>query len=132
MTWFVPVRSSQPAKVLILSGLNREHAYAVLAHELGHIWIARQGVEFASETDLEGTCELVQWLWLWRRSHKQFARHRRQRIQDNPDPIYGDGLRSALVAFQMYGSLQAVAQHARLKCSLPRDSNTTGPTGPPA
>jgi hypothetical protein len=69
---------------------------AVLAHEMGHAWLAAcPGGRDRSEE--EGMCELVASWWLRERGGP-LAAHLLDLMDTRPDPVYGDGYRRACEA----------------------------------
>lgn len=81
-------------EVIILQGLPEEHFLVVAVHELCHAWLF-----FSHFTNLptkveEGLCTLAEYLYL-RTLDTHMARFRIKGINENKDPIYGDGYRAA-------------------------------------
>ena len=64
---------------------------SVVTHEIGHTWCRKQGIKF-SKMEEEGFCELLGYHILSTQYSKQGNIWMERMIQ-NPDIIYGDGLR---------------------------------------
>jgi hypothetical protein len=90
----------------------------VLAHEMGHGWLA--GCPAAGRTGVveEGICELVASWWLVGRGGP-FARHLLASMAANPDPVYGEGFRLASRRTAGLTPTQIV-EHVTRTGSLPR------------
>jgi len=86
------VVETEVRKVLILRGLPATQFEGVAAHELGHAWLAIEQVRGLPPWAEEGFCELL--------AHRRYAalataesRYYAERIEQNPDPVYGAGFR---------------------------------------
>jgi hypothetical protein len=76
----------------------------------------------------EGVCQLMAYLWLQAQQPQmlamkghgtaELASYCSHQIQTDPSPVYGDGFRMALRAFQAFG-LEALLSHVRLAGCLP-------------
>ncbi|MEU4807166.1 protein DA1 [Actinosynnema sp. NPDC023587] len=79
----------------VVSGMPATQFGRVLAHEMGHAWLARcPGAGIRNARDEEGICELVGSWWLRHRGGR-LARHYLDAMESNPDPVYGAGYRAA-------------------------------------
>ncbi|CAB4944132.1 MAG: protein DA1 [Actinobacteria bacterium] len=78
--------------IRVLKGLPGAHFGMVTVHEAMHAWMGENGVDPASDQHREGTCDLLAYEWL-RRRRTSFARRVADSMLENPDPIYGEGLR---------------------------------------
>ncbi len=97
-------RDGEPVKrevgeITILYGLPYEHFAAVAAHELGHAWLFLQEYPELPPSVEEGLCELLSYLWL-QQMDTTAARHRMRAMEENDDPVYGDGFRAALESYR--------------------------------
>lgn len=113
--WQTPTGLSVRAeRVVVLSGLPAPLFQAVAAHELGHVWIAAQNITRLPLQDEEGFCELLSHAWISERG--TFGRAGLlARIEESPDPIYGDGFRK-MKAFERRTNLHflmTVLKHPR-------------------
>ena len=101
--------------VAIRPGLPEADTQESIAHELGHVLLTTNINKFepiphevsVSHELSEGFCEVIRVLWI-----KQAARSdsswRHERAMNNPDPVYGDGLRRVWGIFsQMQLSLMS-------------------------
>jgi hypothetical protein len=86
------VVSSRIDGVAVLSGMPANLFSGVVLHELGHVWLIVHGIENLPPWAEEGFCQLL--------SHRYYttlttpeARHRATDVEDNGDPIYGEGFR---------------------------------------
>lgn len=70
---------------------------ACCAHELGHIWQFRAGVEDLPPFVSEGLCELFKLTWYIAQGPAEGA-HALRQLWSNADPVYGEGFRSVLPA----------------------------------
>ncbi|PSL53369.1 protein DA1 [Saccharothrix carnea] len=85
--------TSQVARMRVMSGMPATQFGQVLAHEMGHAWLALcPGAGIRSARDEEGLCELVASWWLRHRGGR-LARYYLDNLSSNPDPVYGDGYR---------------------------------------
>jgi len=105
-------------EVLILHGLPREHFAATAAHELGHVWLLTNRVLGLPSIDEEGLCELCQYLWLKQRKGPR-AEYRIRSMEQNDDPVYGDGFRLARNAVE-HISVVTLLAYVRAHKRLPR------------
>ena len=78
-------------QVGILFGLPQVEFEAVMAHEFLHVWQQQNDVKF-SPLYSEGLCELGG-LLIYSQEDSDLARHLLQKMQQNPDPVYGNGFR---------------------------------------
>lgn len=103
--------------VAILKGLSRQVMEGVAVHELGHAWLFLHGVDGLSAPIEEGFCNLLSYLY-----HRKFdtdeARFCMRAIDENPDPIYGDGYRAVHAAVQKY-TLPVIVDYLRKYRTLP-------------
>lgn len=103
-------------EMLVLHGLPREHFATIVAHELGHAWLALHVLHELSREVEEGLCELTEYLWLRRQGTPEAARRIRL-MEQNEDPIYGAGFRAARRAVDGRTPAELfrfVAHHGRL------------------
>jgi len=84
-------------EIKILRGLPAEQALSILAHEAGHAWLGLNSFPPLHPFIEEGLCELIDYLWLLHQNTSE-ARYRIHLKFNNPDPIYGEGFRTAYAA----------------------------------
>lgn len=101
-------RSAEATIIQLQRGLPAFMFGRVLAHELGHAWLAQLGARPLSGAVEEGVCELLSYAWL-KRSGVPFAEAVRDRIRANPDPVYGNGFRDVHKAVRRHGIAALVA-----------------------
>jgi hypothetical protein len=88
-------RRADPARlrsIRVITGMPATRFGQVVAHEMGHGWLARCPGR-RSSADEEGICELVGSWWLRHRGGR-LAAHYLEELERNPDPVYGGGYRS--------------------------------------
>lgn len=78
--------------IAVLDGIPAPLCCGVLAHEMGHVWFALCGISGAPRLLEEGFCEYL--------AHRYYGEHAvscrehyRKGIEQNPDPVYGEGFR---------------------------------------
>jgi hypothetical protein len=91
-------------KLEVLSGLDKTLFAGVLAHELMHVLIFEQNINLSLEKT-EGLCELASF-FIYKNFKSVVAENRIMSIEENPDPIYGDGFRDMKKRLYHFGSLQ--------------------------
>jgi hypothetical protein len=101
-------RTADVVMIKILAGLPATLFGAVVAHELGHAWLAQHGSRPTEPSVEEGFCELVAHAAL-KRLDTTFAAGLREQIRRNPDPVYGDGFRRVQAAVRHHGIRNVLA-----------------------
>ena len=91
MTLVNHVKKSLEYEIYILHGLPKLEFMGTLAHELLHIWQYEHDVKL-SERETEGFCNLGAAL-IYQIDTSRFADILIKNLEDDPDPIYGDGYR---------------------------------------
>lgn len=77
-------------RMYLLRGMPEVEAAAVIAHELFHVWQVKQGGGLQATDDFrEGAANWIQLRAYQHRGASDWAR----RLHDDPDPVYGAGLR---------------------------------------
>lgn len=109
------VRVSIEHEVLLRAAMPRLLAGGVLAHECFHVFSTERGLSLPKPLE-EGTANLLEYFW-----YQQFdaaaARRHKQRMLENPDPIYGDGFRRVRLAYK------ATRSFSRMLEGLHRDGH---------
>lgn len=96
--------------IAILSGLPHDMFRMVLVHEYGHAYLTSGGYAPAAPLIAqEGFCEALSYDYLRRELPSRRATHMSNAILNNPDPIYGQGVRMMMPAIAHHG-FQAVAR----------------------
>lgn len=88
------VTSREIQEILVLYGLPPTHTAAIIAHELGHVWLLFNKFPRLPPLVEEGICEYFSYLWLNRQKGAEAMFHLAA-LESNIDPIYGMGYRSA-------------------------------------
>lgn len=89
--------------IFILYGLPRLVFEGVLAHELLHVWLNEHPhTRDRSAADTEGFCNLAT-AQIYHQDTTPLAAFLHQRMQSNPDPIYGEGYRQQQQRLQKIG-----------------------------
>lgn len=124
----VPISRTLSVTVALRELLPRLQAGRVLAHELCHAHLALSAPPGAPRLPLrveEGLCELWSLLWLEAEVGRcesaddaQLGAYLADAVRSNPSPVYGDGVRMALAAWQRVG-MRVLMQHARAHGSFP-------------
>ena len=128
--------------MVCLFGLPRDYLATVLAHEAGHVYMARANFPDLNDSAREGLCELFAFLWLQQPDADALAgapsdrRYRVHCIENNEHKIYSDGFRSALAAYQGTGSslstlLEQVVAVGGLPCTATGGKVASPVTPPP-
>jgi hypothetical protein len=87
-----------------------------VAHEVMHAYLVQQKYPRMEPALTEGLCQLTAYAWV-RREDGILAAAEQRRIDENPDPIYGDGFRQVKQAVERNGvkiTLNYVQRHGRL------------------
>lgn len=79
------------AGIEIVRGLEALAFQGVVAHELGHVWVARHRISLPPAVE-EGFCELLAHRFYCDTGTEDGRRAARE-IETNPDPLYGEGFR---------------------------------------
>ncbi|GAA2634610.1 hypothetical protein GCM10010399_79070 [Dactylosporangium fulvum] len=88
--------------ISVVAGMPPTYFGRVVAHEIGHAWLALRGREPVDDVIEEGVCELFAYAWL-KRNGTQLAWALREQCHANPDPVYGGGFRTVHAAVQTHG-----------------------------
>jgi Protein DA1 len=73
-----------------------------VTHEMMHSYMTQNGFGEVPDRIAEGMCQLLAYAWVIRQDGILAAAERRQ-IEENPDPVYGDGFREAREAVRRVG-----------------------------
>lgn len=99
--------SSRVEGVAVLRGMPATLFAGVVLHELGHVWLTVHGIEQLPLWAEEGFCQLI--------SHRYYsslntpeARYRASSLENERDPIYGDGFRAVQALSEKMGFAQFV------------------------
>ncbi|HEV2660896.1 MAG TPA: protein DA1, partial [Ktedonobacteraceae bacterium] len=76
--------------VAVLHGLPSTLFQGVTVHELGHVWLIVQGVQGLPAWAEEGFCELLSYRY-YKELNTPESRYHASAIENNPDPVYGEG-----------------------------------------
>jgi hypothetical protein len=92
VTEYGPGGWCQVVELRVADGLPATQFGQVLAHEMGHAWLAGCPGSGRPAEEEEGICELLGSWWLLARGGR-LAAHLLDRLSTNPDPVYGQGFR---------------------------------------
>lgn len=99
--------SSHVEGVAVLQGMPATLFSGVVLHELGHVWLTVHRIEGLPPWAEEGFCQLI--------SHRYYsglntpeARYRASSLENESDPIYGDGFRAVRALAESMGFAQFV------------------------
>lgn len=105
------VTVSQGEKVidlLILQDLPLLKFGTTVTHETMHSFMTQNGFGRIPAHIAEGLCQLLAYAWVIRQDG-MLATAERKQIEDNPDPVYGDGFRQAYEAVRRAGVKRTLA-----------------------
>ncbi|MBO4631817.1 MAG: hypothetical protein J5858_07830 [Lentisphaeria bacterium] len=83
-------RNNESFHIYVLDHLPRDRMEHVIAHELAHDWMTTYYPGIREDWIKEGVAEYIAWQY---NQHKNRTALNR-RIENNPDPVYGNGFRS--------------------------------------
>jgi hypothetical protein len=92
----------QEHTIYLLFGLPRLVFEGVLAHEFLHVWLNSHGFTRLPERDVEGFCNLATAL-IYQQDNSPLAQVLLQRMQQDSDPVYGEGYRRMATRLQQLG-----------------------------
>lgn len=95
--------------IAVLRGLPTPLFQGVVAHELGHVWLATQGITGLAPWLEEGLCELLAYRYYTYLNTPE-SHHYAQRIEQNSHPIYGEGFRKVRATVKRLGFLNYVTK----------------------
>lgn len=100
----------QEHSIFILYGLPRLQFMGVLAHELLHVWLnERQLNDVWGEKEIEGFCNLATAL-VYQNDGTPLAGVLMQRLEKDPNPVYGEGYRKMAAKLQKLGWAGLIAE----------------------
>jgi hypothetical protein len=96
--------------IAVVAGLPAAQCEAVIAHEFGHaLLVGSHGDDSLPREVNEGFCEALAARYLAGRPAHRDVRLALRHIQNNPDPVYGDGYRLLAPAFERWGETRVLA-----------------------
>jgi hypothetical protein len=101
--------------LLVLQDLPLPKFGTTVAHETMHSYMTQHGFGQVPALVAEGICQLLAYAWVIRQDGILAAAESRL-IEENPDPVYGDGFRQARDAVRRVGvrrTLTVVKQQHR-------------------
>jgi hypothetical protein len=93
--------------ITILQGLPRELFEGTVVHELGHAWLYLAKVDDLPRWQEEGFCNLLSYI-LHKDRPTPEAHWQVKLLEDDPDPIYGEGFRRVRALFKKHGFGEAL------------------------
>lgn len=118
------------ASIQVRNGYSPFYFCQVLAHEVGHTWIAQYRRLLRDDQLTEGFAQLVAVAWL-RRLGGPAAEGEIREMMNNPDPVYGGGLRLVSESVGHHG-LTAVVASLVDAGQLPAGRSRAGRPTPPS
>jgi hypothetical protein len=100
-------RTDEKYRIYILYGLPEKRLMEVAAHELAHDWMRANLPRIKAPIFEEGFAEYVAWLINGRFGHEELQK----RIEENTDPVYGDGFKMMQGLAQRHGGLDGLIQY---------------------
>ena len=85
-------------KIYVLDYFQKIKFAGVLAHELLHVWQYEKGISLSSQLT-EGLCNLASYL-VYEDINTDLSRMYIKFLQEDSDPIYGDGFRKVLEVYK--------------------------------
>lgn len=109
-------RGEDVIDLLVLQDLPLLKFGTTVSHEVMHSYMTQNEFGQIPSRIAEGLCQLLAYAWIIRQDGI-LAAAERKRIEENPDPVYGDGFRQAYGAVQRVGvrrTLAVVKEQQRL------------------
>jgi len=100
-------RTEEKFRIFILYGLPEKRLMEVAAHELAHDWMHANLPKIKAPIFEEGFAEYVAWLVDESFGHAGLMR----RIEENTDPVYGDGFKMMRNLAERHGGLQGLIDY---------------------
>lgn len=94
-------------EIRVLRGLTPARFGSVVAHETMHAYLFERGFPCTHPPSEEGMCELLAHEWVRRRKGPLF-RWEQDRLEQNPDPVYGNGFRAARSSVERQGIVETL------------------------
>ena len=82
-------RKNERYRIFVLDFLPRKQMEYIMAHELAHDWMAVRYPGIREDWIREGFAEYIAWRYNRHMNRPEINR----RLENNPDPVYGDGFR---------------------------------------
>jgi hypothetical protein len=99
--------------IAVLRGMPTTLFRGVVAHELGHVWLIIHGVHLPTWSE-EGFCELLSYRYYQELQTPESLYHATA-IENNSDPVYGDGFRRVRLLADSQGFLHFLESLRTLK-----------------
>ena len=94
-------RTNSTHTIYLLQHMATLELEGVLAHELIHVWLFENRIKLSS-AETEGLCNLGNYL-TYSENPSPMAKHFLQTLQDDKDPVYGDGYRTMKARLDQLG-----------------------------
>lgn len=119
-------------RIFVISGLPRVAFMGVVAHELLHVWINENQLQHLSPPQVEGFCNLATAL-IYDNDGSELAKVLLRRMEEDPDPVYGDGYRAMKQNLAQWGwpKLIAALKSPGALPAVQTPSRTSQPVAPP-
>lgn len=100
-------RTDEKYHIYVLYGLPEKRLMEVVAHELAHDWMRANLPRIKAPIFEEGFAEYVAWL-----VNDSFGHHNlKRRIEENEDPVYGDGFKMMKGLADRHGGLDGLVEY---------------------
>lgn len=116
---------TQVDAVTVVCGMPAALFEAVVAHELGHVWLAIHGLDGFPSWAVEGFCEVLAHRRLTQIATAE-SRYYAMIIEKSTDPVYGDGFRRVRSVAGTVG-FHRLVETLRTTRRLPMEQLPTGP-----
>lgn len=93
--------------ITLLQGLPQELFEGTVVHELGHAWLYLAKIDHLPRWQEEGFCNLLAYI-LHKDRPTPEARWQVKVLENDPDPIYGEGFRRVRALFKKHGFGEAL------------------------
>jgi len=103
--------------IYILTGLHRMHFISTAAHELMHAWLFLNIPDGGDKRLIEGSCNYAS-LMVLRQLDDEMAGYVIRQLEDEPDPVYGEGYRRVKRLAENRG-VQYWLEHLRFDPTFP-------------
>ena len=108
------VTRTEVSGVAILEGLPTTLFQGTTIHELGHVWLIVHGVKGLPSWAEEGFCELLSYRYYTQLNTPE-SRYYAKGIEQNPNPVYGEGFRRVRAVADYMGFQRFVETMQRTK-----------------
>lgn len=101
--------SKKEYRIYVLDYFQKVKFAGVLAHELIHVWQYEKDIALSTQLT-EGLCNLASYL-VYKDINTDLSRMYIKFLQEDHDPIYGDGFRKVLALYQQHDSANELVMY---------------------